>query len=102
MCTRELALQSAWSARVFFAGAESLGAGTGSRVGVADRVRRCLRRPRGPPLTRWPRAGQLRDEEDGSALCLRSGRVLAKAENGQQRLIDAPLLLWTHTTYKVA
>jgi hypothetical protein len=27
-----------------------------------------VRRPEGPPLTRWPRAGQLRAEEDGCAL----------------------------------
>jgi hypothetical protein len=29
-------------------------------------------------------------------------RVLPEVEDGQQSLVDAPLLLWTHTAYKVA
>src|SRR5258708_34420070 len=42
----------------------SVGVVGGSMVGVADRVRRPAR-----PLTRWPRAGQFRAEEDRAPRC---------------------------------
>ena len=45
---------------VFLVGAESLGVGAGSMLGVADREAA----PEAV-LTRWPRAGQFRGEEDG-------------------------------------
>jgi hypothetical protein len=45
---------------VFLVGAESLGVVAGSMLGVADREAA----PEAA-LTRWPRAGQFRSEEDG-------------------------------------
>jgi hypothetical protein len=57
----------------FLTGAKSVRVATGSMVGGADRVRR----PAGPPLTRWPRPGQLGGEEDGFFGCSGAARRCA-------------------------
>ena len=53
-------VRPACSAPVFLVGAESLGVVAGSMLGVADRAAA----PEAA-LTRWPRVGQFRGEEDG-------------------------------------
>jgi hypothetical protein len=62
--------RSAHSSPVLLAGAESLGVGTGSMVGVADRVRRPGRAAIDAVAASWT----IGSEEDSPALCLASVR----------------------------
>jgi len=72
------------SVPAFLVGARTRWVAAGSRVGVADRVRR----PAGPPWTWWPRAGQSRARKTLVPAC--RWWLLVKAAIGSDAAPQAP------------